>query len=101
MDPIVSLIIRIAGGALVGIIVGFLIRKSIAEKKIGSAEAQANNILNNAIKDAENAKKEAIISAKEEIFQIVNQDTVNIMSTAEKPLYESCIPAKTIFRISI
>ena len=56
--------------AVVGAAVGFLIRKSIAEKKIGSAEAQAKHILEDAIKNAESAKKESIISAKEEIFQM-------------------------------
>ncbi len=70
MGPIVSLIIGIAAGAAVGIAVGFIIRKSIAEKKIGSAEEQARHILEDAIKNAESAKKESIISAKEEIFQM-------------------------------
>ena len=69
MDPIVSLIIGIAGGAIVGLAIGFIIRKSIAEKKIGSAEEQARKILEDAIKNAESTKKEAILSAKEEIFR--------------------------------
>lgn len=64
------LAIGIAAGAVVGIAVGFFIRKSIAEKKIGSAETQAKRILEDAIKNAESAKKESIISAKEEIFQM-------------------------------
>ncbi len=64
------IIIASAAAALVGVVVGFLIRKSIAEKKIGSAELQARNILEDAIKGAESAKKEALISAKEEIFQL-------------------------------
>ena len=59
-----------AAGALVGIIIGFLIRKAAAEKKVGSAEQQARRILEDAIKNAESAKKESIISAKEEIFQM-------------------------------
>ena len=69
MDPL-SLVIGIAGGLIVGLAVGFLIRKSIAERKLGSAEAQAKHILEDAIKNAESAKKESIISAKEEIFQM-------------------------------
>ena len=59
-----------AGAALVGIILGFLIRKATAEKKLGSAEEQARHILEDAIKNAESAKKESIISAKEEIFNM-------------------------------
>ena len=55
---------------LIGVAIGFIIRKMGAEKKIGSAEEQARKILEDAIKNAENAKKESIISAKEEIFQL-------------------------------
>ena len=62
--------IGLAGGALVGVLLGFIIRKNVAEKKIGSAEEQARKILEDAIKNAESAKKESIISAKEEIFQM-------------------------------
>ena len=67
---VISLVIGIASGAALGIAAGFLIRKSFAEKKLGSAEAQAKRILEDAIKNAESAKKESIISAKEEIFQM-------------------------------
>ncbi len=67
---ILSLVIGLAAGAVVGAAVGFLIRKSLAERKLGSAEEQARHILEDAIKNAESAKKESIISAKEEIFQM-------------------------------
>ena len=60
----------IAAALLVGVVIGFIIRKISAESKIGSAEDQARKILEDAIKNAENAKKESIISAKEEIFQL-------------------------------
>ena len=42
---------------------------------LGSAEAQARKILEDAIKNAESAKKESIISAKEEIEKTL--DTIN------------------------
>ena len=42
-------------------------RKKIAEGEIGSAEAQAKNILNDAIKSAENKKREILLEAKEEV----------------------------------
>ncbi len=70
MVPVYVLILGIVGGAAIGVAAGFIIRKNIAERKIGSAEAQACKILEDAIKDAESAKKESIISAKEEIFQM-------------------------------
>ena len=65
-------------GALVGIVLGVLIRKMSAEKKVGSAEEQARKILEDAIKDAESKKKEAIISAKEEIFQLKKEADFDI-----------------------
>ena len=67
---IVVFIVLIAATLAVGLVIGFIIRKMGAEKKIGSAEEQAKKILEDAIKNAENAKKESIISAKEEIFQL-------------------------------
>ena len=66
----IILIIGIVGALLLGVAVGFIMRKSMAEKKVGSAEEQAKRMINDAIKEAESAKKEAIISAKEEIFQM-------------------------------
>ena len=59
-----------AACAVLGLAIGFIMRKSIAEKKVGSAEEQARHILEDAIKNAESAKKESIIAAKEEIFQL-------------------------------
>ena len=57
--------------ALVLIIASFFLgigyRKKIAEGEIGSAEAQAKNILNDAIKSAENKKRELLLEAKEEV----------------------------------
>ncbi len=69
MDPL-SIIVGAAGGIVVGGLAGFFVRKSIAEKKIGSAEEQSRKILEDAIKNAESAKKETILAAKEEVFQM-------------------------------
>ena len=50
---------------------GYAYRKNFAELKIGSAEEEAERILNDATaaaeKDAENIKKEKLLEAKEEI----------------------------------
>ncbi len=67
---IIWLILGIVVSAIVGVVVGFLVRKASAEAKIGSAEEQAKKILEDAIKSAESAKRESIIAAKDEIFQI-------------------------------
>lgn len=67
---IVSMMIGIAVGLVVGLVAGVIVRKIIVEKRRGNAEAQAKEILQNAIRDAESVKKESILSAKEEIIQM-------------------------------
>ena len=68
----------IAVGTVAGVAIGFLVRKSIAEKKIGSAEEQAARLLEDAMKSAESAKKESVIAAKEEIFQLKKEADFDI-----------------------
>lgn len=51
---------------IVGIVVGYLIRKSIAEAKISSAETLAKQIVDEAHRNSEAAKKEALLEAKDE-----------------------------------
>ncbi len=51
-------------------IAGFIYRKNVAEKELGSAEDKAKNILSEAIKTAEAKKKEALIEAKDEIHKL-------------------------------
>ncbi len=58
-----------AGGLLVGMLFGVVLRKKTAEKKIGSATRQANQILEDAIRGAEARKKEALLEAKDEILK--------------------------------
>ncbi len=53
-----------------GFFAGFLYRKKIAEKEIGSAEDEATRILNDAIKSAETKKREAVVEAREEVFKV-------------------------------
>ncbi len=60
----------IAAALVVGVAVGFILRKMSAEKKLGSAEEQAKKILEDAIKNAESAKKELILSGREEVSQL-------------------------------
>jgi ribonuclease Y len=54
---------------VVGVIAGIQIRKSEAEKEIGSAEQEATRIVNEAIKSAESKKREALVEAKEAILK--------------------------------
>ena len=64
----------------VGVLIGVIIRKKIAEGKIGSAESEAKKIKDDARKEAESMRKEALISAKEDILRQKNE--------AEKELKE-------------
>ncbi len=71
-------IVLIAVAVIIGLAIGFLVRKSIAEKKLGSAEEQARRLLEDAMKNAESVKKESVISAKEEIFQLKKDADIDI-----------------------
>lgn len=59
--------------AVVFFFVGVAHRKRVAEREIGSAEAQAKKILEEAVKAAESKKKEALIEAREEIIKSKNE----------------------------
>jgi ribonuclease Y len=52
---------------LIGIVFGYLLRKSTAEAMIKSAEIEAERIIEEAKKTAENEKREAIVEAREEV----------------------------------
>lgn len=54
----------------VGIFIGYLLRKNLGEKAIGSAEQQAQNMILEAQNVVDNLKKEKILEAKEEIHKL-------------------------------
>ena len=66
------------GAALIGIVVGYVIRRTIGERKISSAEAEAGRIVDEGIKTAETKKKEALLEAKEEIIKSRNEAEAEI-----------------------
>ena len=71
MDTLHYILIAVAVlTGIVGILIGILLRKGIAEKKIGSAEAEAKKIVEAAEKAAGAKKKEALIEAKDEIHKL-------------------------------
>ena len=53
----------------IGYAVGFTARKKIAEREIGSAEAEATRLINEALRNGENRKKEMLLEAKDEIHK--------------------------------
>ncbi|URM31647.1 ribonuclease Y [Bacillus sp. 7894-2] len=63
-------IISILLGLIVGAFVGYFVRKSIAEAKIAGAKDAAEQILEDAKREAEATKKEALLEAKDEIHKL-------------------------------
>lgn len=55
---------------IVGLLIGYLLRKNVGESKIGSAEQKAQNLILDAENAAENIKKEKILEAKEETHRL-------------------------------
>ena len=73
MSPILTVVLVLVVAAVAGAL-GFYLggenRKRTAEAKIGSAEEEAKRIVNDAIKTAEQKRKETIIEAKDEAFKL-------------------------------
>ncbi len=57
-------------GLFVGAVVGYFVRKSVAEAKIAGAKDAAEQILEDAKRDADSTKKEALLEAKDEIHKL-------------------------------
>jgi len=68
--PIIVQILILLVTAFLTFVVGYFVRKSIAEKEILSAEFKAKEIIAEATKSAESVKKEKVLEAKEEALQI-------------------------------
>ena len=67
-----TIIVAIVAGLIclgIGIAIGILYRKKVAEKEIGSAELEATRLINEAIRAGENRKKEMLLEAKDEIHK--------------------------------
>jgi ribonuclease Y len=69
---LVAVIVGIAA-LLVGLLMGFLVRKFMAEAKISSAEEEARRIVQDAQRQSEAKKHEALLEAKDEIFGLRNE----------------------------
>ena len=58
------------GTLIIGLGAGYTVRKMSAESKISSAEEEARRIVNDAERNSEARKKEALLEAKEEIHRL-------------------------------
>ena len=79
---------------LVGILAGYIVRKNVSERTIGSAEQTAKNMLLDAEKEAKTIKKEISIEAKEEAQKLKSdvdreiKDRRNEMARLERRLLQ-------------
>lgn len=58
---------------IIGCAVGYVLRKQSSEKMIGSAEAEAKRVVDEAARSAETLKKEALVEAKDDAYKIRNE----------------------------
>ncbi len=70
---VILMVVLLAAGLIIGAVIGYNRRKAFAEREIGSAEEEARRVINEAIKSAENKKREATVEAKEEILKARNE----------------------------
>ena len=63
------IVLAAAVGIIIGCAIGFAYRKKVAEREIGSPEAEATRLINEAIRNGENRKKEMLLEAKDEIHK--------------------------------
>ena len=84
VNIIVTIILAVIVAAFVGASVGYVMRKRTAESQIGSAEAEAKRIVDDAAQRGETEKKEALLEAKEDIHRLRQElDAFQRMLTAE------------------
>lgn len=81
MPAYISIIVALFIGIL-GVAIGYFIRRNIAEGKLKRAEELAKNIIIDAERDAENNKRDILFQAKEEIHKL--RDTVQQENDARK-----------------
>ena len=66
-------IILIIVAAVVGLAAGYIVRKQVGESKIKSAEEEAARIMEEATRNTDAIRKEAILEAKDEAYKIRNE----------------------------
>ena len=65
-----EIVIGLVLGLLVGVGAGYLVRKAMAQREVTSAEMRAKTLLQEAEREAEAARREALVGAKDEIHKM-------------------------------
>ena len=66
---VIAVVVGVVAAAI-AFFCGISYRRKVAEQKLGSAEEEAKRIINDAIKTAEQKRREAAIEAKDEVFKL-------------------------------
>ena len=69
MSPIITIVVAVVAGIVCGL-GGYIYRKNVAERTIGSAEQKAKNLILDAENRSETIRKEVTLEAKEEAHKI-------------------------------
>ena len=73
VSPVIAAVIAVVAGvvaAAIAFFAGVSYRRKTAEANIVSAEEEAKRLINDAMKDAQQKRKESLIEAKDEAFQL-------------------------------
>lgn len=62
--------LSLVGGLLLGVVIGFFVRKRLVENHFRNIKTQGKQIVENAIVEAEQLKKEALLQSKEKAYKL-------------------------------
>jgi len=71
MSPVIT-VIAVVIAIVAGLLIGYILRKNVGEKTIGSAEQKAKNLILDAENKSDTIKKEITLEAKEEAHKMRN-----------------------------
>lgn len=94
MSPVILSVLVGLVTLILGLLIGYIYRKNVGEKAIGSAEQKAKNLILDAEKKSESIKKEIVLEAKEDANRIRTsldrevKDRRNELQRSEKRLVQ-------------
>lgn len=94
MSPVFVVILVGLIALILGLLIGYIYRKNVGERAIGSAEQKAKNLILDAEKKSESIKKEIVLEAKEDASRIRSsldrevRDRRNELSRSERRLLQ-------------
>lgn len=94
MSPVFIVILVGLIALILGLLIGYIYRKNVGERAIGSAEQKAKNLILDAEKKSESIKKEIVLEAKEDASRIRSsldreiRDRRNELSRSERRLLQ-------------